>query len=44
MKNLLRHYLIDLSALYLVSTFASGIIFAKVARIFFPAAQIALLR
>lgn len=29
MKNLLRHYLIDLTALYFVSTFASGMIFAK---------------
>jgi len=28
-KNLLRHYLIDLVALYFVSTFASGMVFAK---------------
>lgn len=29
MKNLLRHYLIDLTALYLVSTLASGMVFAS---------------
>lgn len=29
MKNLLRHYIIDLTALYFVSTFASGMIFAR---------------
>src|SRR3990167_4578473 len=29
MKNLLRQYIIDLTALYFVSTFASGMVFAK---------------